>query len=291
MIAEYFNFDRFGEIVLTSERRLTPTAEFEPGPDAIRGLAEFLLDRITLDDGRTNQNPDPAIHPNGAVFDLDNLFRGGDTVANVTGVMDYGFGLYRIQPTQGANYASINLRTPAPDDVGGDVHVASFNVLNYFTTIDDGVNDICGPAENQECRGADDAEELTRQRDKIVAAITAIDADVVGLIEIENNVADDAVIDLVDSLNLVNGPGTYDYVSTGTIGTDAIKVAIIYKPRTVSPVGAYADSRQQRRSTLHRHQEPSGARPEFHRLVGQRVHGGGQPSEVQGLRLRRRRRP
>ena len=35
VIAEYFNFDRFGQIVLSSERRLTPTAEFEPGPDAI----------------------------------------------------------------------------------------------------------------------------------------------------------------------------------------------------------------------------------------------------------------
>ena len=240
VISEYFNFDRFGAIVLTSERRLTPTAEFEPGPDAIAAAAEFLLDRITLDDGRTSQNPDPAIHPNGAVFDLGNLFRGGDTVANVTGVLDYRFGLYRIQPTQGADYTVANPRTTVPDDVGGDLRVASFNVLNYFTTIDDGVNDICGPALNQECRGADDADELTRQRNKIVAALTAIDADVVGLIEIENNVDDDAVIDLVNNLNAVNGPGTYDYVSTGTIGTDAIKVAVIYQPGAVSPVGPYA---------------------------------------------------
>ncbi len=240
VISEYFNFDRFGEIVLTSERRLTPTAEFEPGPDAIAAAAEFTLDRITLDDGRSSQNPDPAIHPNGVVFDLGNLFRGGDTVANVTGVMDYGFGLYRIQPTQGADYTSVNPRTAAPDEVGGDVRVASFNVLNYFTTIDDGRNDICGPAGVQECRGADNAEELTRQRDKIVAAITAINADVVGLIEIENNVNDDAVIDLVDSLNAVNGPGTYDYVATAAIGTDAIKVAIVYQPDSVSPVGPYA---------------------------------------------------
>ncbi len=38
VISEYFNFDRFGEIVLTSERHLTPTAEFEPGsPDASTG--------------------------------------------------------------------------------------------------------------------------------------------------------------------------------------------------------------------------------------------------------------
>ncbi len=240
VISEYFNFDRFGEIVLTSERSLTPTAEFEPGPDAIAAATEFTLDRITLDDGRTNQNPDPAIHPNGEVFDLDNLFRGGDTVANVTGVMDFGFGLYRIQPTQGADYAAINQRTTAPDEVGGDIRVASFNVLNYFTTIDDGVNDICGPSLNQECRGADNVDELNRQRDKIVAAITAIDADVVGLIEIENNVTDDAVIDLVDSLNAVSGSGTYDYVATGAVGTDAIKVAILFQPGTVSPVGSYA---------------------------------------------------
>ena len=240
VISEYFNFDRFGEIVLTSRRTLTPTAEFEPGPDAVQAAADILLDRITLDDGRTNQNPDPAINPNGAVFDLDNLFRGGDTVANVTGVLDYGFGQYRIQPTQGADYTSTNPRTAAPDAVGGNVRVTSFNVLNYFTTIDDGTNDICGPAENQECRGADSSEELTRQRDKIVAALTAIDADVVGLIEIENNVDDDAVIDLVASLNAVNGPGTYAAVTTGTIGTDAIKVAMIFQPGSVSPVGPYA---------------------------------------------------
>ncbi len=61
--------------------------------------------------GAQAQNPDPAIHPNGGVFDLTNLFRGGDTVANVTGVMDYAFGLYRIQPTQGADYTNTNPRT------------------------------------------------------------------------------------------------------------------------------------------------------------------------------------
>ena len=201
VISEYFNFDRFGEIVLTSERHLTPTAEFEPGPRCNPGCADFLLDKITLDDGRTNQNPDPAIHPNGAVFDLTNLFRGGDTVANVTGVMDYAFGLYRIQPTQGADYTNANLRTASPDPVGGNLKVASFNVLNYFSTLDDGVNDICGPLQNQECRGADNADEFTRQRDKIIAALTEIDADVVGLLEIENNINDDAVIDLVNGLN------------------------------------------------------------------------------------------
>jgi predicted extracellular nuclease len=240
VISEYFDFDRFNEIVLTSVRHLTPTAEFEPGPDAIAAANAILLDRITLDDGRTAQNPDPAIHPNGSTFDLSNLFRGGDTVANVTGVLDFSFGLYRVHPTQGANYSSSNPRPATPDDVGGSLRVASFNTLNYFSTIDDGVNDICGPLQNQECRGADNADEFARQRAKTIAAITVMEADIVGLLEIENNVNDDAVQDLVAGLNSATAPGTYASVATGAIGGDAIKVALLYRPASVSLVGSHA---------------------------------------------------
>ena len=239
VISDYFNFDRFNEIVLTSERHLVPTAEFEPGPDAIAAEAAYQLDSILLDDGRTAQNPDPAIHPNGAVFDLSNLFRGGDTVANITGVMDYSFGAYRIQPTQGADYSSNNPRPSAPDDVGGSLKVVSANVLNYFSTLD-GSGPICGPAEDQGCRGADNADELTRQRAKLVASLATIDADIAGLVEIENHPTDDAIRDLVAGLNDAAGPGTFDFVATGPIGEDVIRVALIYKPATVSLVGSHA---------------------------------------------------
>lgn len=238
-ISEYFNFDRFGEIVLTSERHLTPTAEFEPGAAAMQAAQEFLLDKITLDDGRSTQNPDPAIHPNGNMFNLSNLFRGGDMVENVTGVMDYSFNLYRIQPTRGADYTVANPRPVSPDDVGGDLRVASFNVLNYFTTLTSS-GEVCGPQQDQECRGADTAAEFTRQRNKIIAALKKIDADIVGLIEIENHPGDVPTADLVSGLNAVMGPGTYDYVATGAIGTDAIRLAFIYKPASVSLVGDYA---------------------------------------------------
>jgi len=223
-ISEYFNYDRFGELVLTSQRFMTPTAEFEPGPDAIQAAQSFLLSRITLDDGRSTQNPDPAIHPNGSVFDLDNLFRGGDILRNVTGVLGYDFNLYRIQPTQGADYVPVNPRTAQPEDVGGSLKVASFNVLNYFATLNS--------------RGANTPEEFTRQRDKIIAALAIIDADVVGLMEIENNTA--AIADLVEGLNDSMGAGTYAYLDTGVIGTDEIKVAFIYKPASVSLLGEYA---------------------------------------------------
>ncbi|HSG98015.1 MAG TPA: ExeM/NucH family extracellular endonuclease, partial [Woeseiaceae bacterium] len=240
VIAEYFNFDRFGEIVLTTERQFQPTATYEPGsPEAAQLAVDNSLSRITLDDGRGNQNPDPAIHPNGLEFNLENLFRGGDTVANITGVLDYAFDEYRVQPTQGANYVPANPRPEGPDAVGGTATVASFNVLNYFTTLDDG-GPICGPTEDMFCRGADTEEEFTRQRDKIIAALLVIDADIVGLIEIENHPGDVPTADLVSGLNALMGAGTYDYVATGAIGTDAIRQAFIYKPASVSLLGDFA---------------------------------------------------
>jgi len=227
-ISEYFDFGRFNETVLTDGRQMTPTAVFDPGsPEAADLLEENLRGRIMLDDGRGTENPDPAYHPDGEVFDLDHRFRGGDTVAGITGVLDFAFGEYRVQPTAPAEYTEVNARPAEHEEVGGNVEVASFNVLNYFTT-------LTGP----DARGANTPEEFERQRDKIIAAITEIDADVVGLIEIENN--DEALQDLVDGLNAATEPGRYDYIETGVIGTDVIKVAFAYQPARVTPVGDHA---------------------------------------------------
>ncbi len=248
VIMEYYNFDQYGEIVLGTERFMQYTAVNEPDPTGYaEWTANLALNSILLDDGSEASNPNPARHPNGQEFTLSNLFRGGDILTNVVGVMDYAFSKYRIQPTAGADYQAMNPRTDAPDviEVPGSLKVASFNVLNYFTTIDTGAF-ICGPSGTLECRGADTAEELARQRAKILAALNVIDADVIGVMEIENDkplgegeLPDYAVADLVDGLNELAGAGTYAYIATGAIGGDAIKQAIIYKPASVSPVGDY----------------------------------------------------
>jgi predicted extracellular nuclease len=220
-ILEYFEFGRFGSIDVGVTRQMQPTAVYEPGsPEAIALAAKNASERITLDDGRGVQNPDPALHPNGAEFTLQNTFRGGDTLTNITGVLDYRFGGWTVQPTEGADYAAANPRPAAPE-LGGDITVASFNVLNYFTTLNS--------------RGANTPEEFERQEAKIVSALAAIDADVVGLIEIENNAT--AVATLTAALNEKVGAGTYSYIDTGVIGTDEITTALIYKPSTVEPLG------------------------------------------------------
>ncbi len=253
-ISEFFNFDRFGQIALTSDRQFQGTHLASPGAAAVAIADANALDRILLDDGRTSSNPDPAIHPNGAEFTLSNTFRGGDVLQGVTGVIDYSFGSYVLQPTQGATYVPMNPRPTTPDPIEGDVRVASFNVLNFFTHLDDGSNDICGPTGNLECRGADSAEELTRQLDKLVAGIIALDADIVGIQEIENDIypagvdgsrAHDAVLTLVESLNAVEGAGTWAWVGEANYYNDyPVRNEIIYKPDSVVPKGdpvAYQD--------------------------------------------------
>ncbi len=231
---EVFNLGRFGEVSLSGVGRLyTPTAVATPGAAAQAQLAENARSRIVLDDGVNDQNIDPTRYPQGGLS-ASNTLRVGDTLPGLTGVMDFRFSAYRIQPIGPLTWSHDNARTPAPEPVGGNLKVASFNVLNYFNG--DGLGGGFPTP-----RGANTPEEFARQRAKIVSAITALDGDIVGLMEIENDAPPNSALeDLVAGLNASAGAGTYAFVDTGVIGTDEIKVALIYKPASVSPVGAFA---------------------------------------------------
>jgi predicted extracellular nuclease len=246
VISEYFNYERFGELVIAlpldgETRPFTGTSIDEPGAPALARAEANSLRRITLDDTLGTQNPVVLRHPNGLPFDLTNRFRGGDTLTNTVGVMGYDFGLYRIQPTAGADYASVNPRPAAPEAVGGTVRVAAMNTLNFFVTADyptgNPLDNKCGPANNVECRGWDEGSdpntEFTRQRDKLLTALSGLDADIIGLNELENSTGVEPLISITSGL-----PG-YAFINTGTIGTDAIKVGLIYRPSVVTPVGDF----------------------------------------------------
>jgi uncharacterized protein len=184
------------------------------------------------------------------------LPRAGDAVGSITGVIDFGLatninpglGDYEIHPTVMPTFTIANARTSAPAPVGGNVRVASFNVLNFFTTFTDGSTadgqtgqgcTLGTTVSASNCRGASNLAEFQRQRTKIVEAMAAIDADVLGLMEIQNN-GNGAAQNLVDALNARVGAGTY--VTTALpaqgSGTDAIRVAMIYKSSRLTAVGA-----------------------------------------------------
>ena len=239
-VTEFFAIEQFGEIRLSGDGVLqTPTNVFLPGsPDAIALAADNTAATIILDDGRTGQNLN--LLDNGDDYlpyvRAGATLRIGDQLLDHTAVLHFGFGVWRLQPididaiTDELAANRTRPRDEDPPDVGGNLTVASFNVLNYF----DGDGQGGGFPTT---RGAVTASEFERQTEKLVDAITRLGADVYGLIEIENDGGEfQAARTLVNALNAEVGPDTYRFVDTGVIGTDEIKQAFIYDRRTV-PAG------------------------------------------------------
>jgi hypothetical protein len=264
-VTEHFQLGRFGQVVVSSGGRLQqPTNVVAPGAPAQALQAENNLNRIIIDDALNNQNADPIVFArDGMPLSASNTLRGGDTVTGIVGVLNYTWAgnsasgnAYRVRPVNAlggfVNFVGANPRPTMPDEVGGTLRAAGLNLLNYFNTIDDRTPGApgCFPSGTfTDCRGADSLLEFERQAAKTVAAILAMDVDILGVIEIENDGygPDSALQDLVNRLNLATAPGTYAFIdvdaATGQVnalGTDAIKVGLLYKPASVTPVGQTA---------------------------------------------------
>jgi len=251
-VTEHFQLGRFGEVVVSSGDRLyQPTNVVLPGAPAQALQTANDRNRIIVDDNQTNQNPDPIkIARNKQSLSASNTLRGGDTITGVIGVMSFSFSAYRIMPFNalggGApNFVATNPRPATPPVVGGSMQVAGMNLLNYFNSFNPSCRaGVAGPP--IDCRGADNADEFARQWPKTVAAIIGTGAEVIGVNEIENDGygPDSSLAHLVARLNEATAPGTYAFLDvdarTGQInamGTDAIKVGIIYQPGKVTPIG------------------------------------------------------
>jgi hypothetical protein len=256
-VTEHYQLGRFGQVTVSSGDRLyQPTNLVAPGPEALALQAENDLNRVIIDDTLNNQNPDPIIWARGGQpLSAENTLRGGDTTTGATGVMTYGWAGNRASPNNwrlrpvdqtgtGITFEAVNARPTDAPDVGGAVQVAGMNLLNYFNSFSGCTGGVAGPP--LDCRGADNQLELDRQTAKTVAAIAAMDADVIGVNEIENDGygPDSALATLVGAVNDEVGAGTYAYVDadaeTGQVdalGDDAIKVGFLYKPAAVTPVG------------------------------------------------------
>ena len=234
------NVARFGEFTLAPGRLLQPTQVATPGAAANAQAVLNGRSQILVNDGRNGSNQQPFVQgqDNTNPLNAGNPVRVGQAITGLQGVMNFTFNFFKIEPRAPFEIDDIEPRAPAPGLADGPLRVAAMNLQNWFSTLDDSGN-ICGPAMNQGCRGADTASELTRQADKLASALLALDADIVALSEIENN-ASDSLEALVGVLNAATAPGTWDYVDAGVIGADAIKVGLLYVPATVGLVGTPA---------------------------------------------------
>ncbi|WP_169251477.1 ExeM/NucH family extracellular endonuclease [Brevibacterium sp. 'Marine'] len=265
-VADNYNTNTYGEVVLaTGEGTLPqPTDVHRPGTPEAKALETENLDReVVLDDGATVNflKADKDI-PLPYLSQEDPVRVGAQATFTSPVVLGFDHEKWRFQPTTrltGANAEAVqpttftDTRTDAPEAVGGQVSLASFNVLNYFTTTgdqlsgcqyyDDRNGDHITVRGGCDARGAANAESLKRQETKIVTAINKLDTSVVSLMEIENSAAfgkdrDDALATLVRRLNEAAGTQKWDFVESPSAvpsDEDVIRTALIYQPAEVAP--------------------------------------------------------
>ncbi|MCQ1059088.1 ExeM/NucH family extracellular endonuclease [Photobacterium sp. ZSDE20] len=261
-----FDYSSFrNNMVLSYERpNLHPNQLYPAASDDAMALHKqnetrrlFVESDEKAPDGTIPYYPEFADAPN------DHVILVNDSVVGITGVLDYSHSEYRLIPSENVSKDTFKQNTPrttspsVPMELESDefaLKLVASNVLNYFNSPFGGDRNRFG-----ENRGAESYEEFERQQAKIVEVLYQLDADVVGLVEVENNGFGDysAIAQLVDELNSKytddrysnrNGKDSiynrYRFIgfdSNGDaildahdhVGTDAITNGLIYRPTKV----------------------------------------------------------
>lgn len=240
-----FNFDDFRPNLTLSHHSLLmqPTQLHHPlTPEAMALAKTNQENRLVVDSEPKSKHSKIPYFPD---FNADDGYlRLGDNLNNLEGVISYDHGVYRLIPINTISKADIvhnidRVTAPSRQD-SSDLRIASFNVLNYFNEIDSGAKNPLGTN-----RGAKEINDFKLQQTKIVNAITEIDADIIGLMELENNgFADDSAINnLTNAINaqFKDPQQAYkfvriadkDMVDSRFFGRDAITVGLLYRPAMV----------------------------------------------------------
>ena len=266
-VTDNYSLNSYGEIGLAfGEGPLVNATEVgAPGSaEAQAQVEENTARAVLLDDGASWNYQTNATAKNSPLpyLSLQTPVTVGATASfDEPMIVSFGFDMWRFQPQQqvvGAENAPVSfseVREDAPVDFSGsDYSVATFNVLNYFTTL--GTDEAgCAyytdregnptTANNCTVRGAYDTANFERQQTKIVTAINDLDASVIALEEIEDSSdfgenRDAALAHLVDELNAAAGSEQWSFVpSPETVpatGDDVIRTAFIYQADEVSYV-------------------------------------------------------
>ncbi|EPF7602714.1 ExeM/NucH family extracellular endonuclease [Vibrio vulnificus] len=267
-----FDFDAFRNNMVLAYKRPNP----QPNQNHAAGSIASLAQAAENDDFRVIIESDGKA-PNGVIpyypeFKQDpqkNYVRIDDSVVGLSGVVGYSYGNFNIivpkalESSQKITFVHNTDRTDAPKlnesygVHGFTIKVATQNVLNYFNSPYGGSDNNFG-----DNRGAESQQEFERQQAKIVEAIYGLDADILGVMEIENNGFGDfsAINELLAAVNKKYDDEDYGdrhrnnsihnrYVFVGfdkngdavldeqdTVGSDAITSGVIYRPSKVSIV-------------------------------------------------------
>lgn len=224
---------RHGSFDVAPARLYTPTQVVRPGQAARELAASYELQRLVIDDNKAPQ-PQQVRYPSPALS-AENTLRSGATVQPVTGILSEYNGRYRLQPTSAVQFTNANPRTEAPSRPADErvLRIATFNVLNYFN----------GEGTTQQFpteRGAQTRAAFLRQEAKIIHALIALNADIVGLMELENDGYADhsAIVRLVNRLRTMTAHD-WRFIQAADVrfGGASITNGLIYRGDRVTPIG------------------------------------------------------
>ncbi|WP_239478550.1 ExeM/NucH family extracellular endonuclease [Rothia sp. ZJ1223] len=266
-VTDNYGANRYGSFSLVNgEKPLrTATDVVAPGAAAIEYEAANKAKAYVLDDGSTaDYTRGGSSTPVPYIGTATPLRVGASATFAKPVIMSFSFGAWTLQPTAPVSGKTAdsdlpvswtNTREAAPDAVGGELSISSFNVLNYFSTTGDELTGCKYYTDREknpitvsggcDARGAANQENFERQQAKIVAAINTLDASVISLEEIENSAVfgkdrDEALNTLVAALNAAAGSEKWAAVASPEklpSSEDVIRTAFIYQPTEATPVG------------------------------------------------------
>jgi len=206
-----------GRITLSSHRLNGGVEVALPGSNEYVALvAENKNDQLTMVSSTSVAYP---------FADENGTLRMGYRVDNLQGTLIQSGSAYQLQVASKPNFYG-NPRAATHEPIGDyNVKVCGFNMEYYLRS---GYGDFAGPA---------DEIEANRQHAKLLKALMAIDADVYGLVEIQQG--NDAISYMCNAMNVAAGSDLYANVVDGTsVSGSYTKVGFIYRKDKISPVGS-----------------------------------------------------
>ncbi len=246
-----YGLGNYGQFAVSSQLHSQPTELYTA--EQLRKNKDLLpakeLDYLLIDDASAKVFPKAIAFPMPKGFSADNSVRVSDQVMPLDGILHAYGDNYIIIPENVADVEIISLfpRTKKPKVYkDANLVIASMNLANYFNgkRNNNSQKDSGFPTS----RGARSYKGLLLQTEKIVSALAAIDADIIALMEIEND-GYGAYSALADLTRVLNKQYSFDQqykfikpdislLADGKLGQDSIAVALLYRPYKVKTKGA-----------------------------------------------------
>ena len=240
-----YGLGNHGQFAVSSQLHYQPT-ELYKAEDIHSGnvlVADKALDYLLVDDGYSERSPEYIPFPTRNGFSADNPLRIGDKVGQISGILHSYKGRYILIPDGPDEGIQINTQPRPKQPIvshQSNLVIASMNVENYFNG-----NPIS--LENRAVgfptsRGARTYFQFVMQTQKLVTALSTIDADVIALTELENDGYGEysAIADLTRALNqTMPADKQYRYIvpNLKQLGVDEISVGILYRNKKLMPRG------------------------------------------------------